>query len=97
MLQPIVKSQPTYFRDSFALKDLLNTLHVPHNASLFTYDAVSMYTNIDTDTCIKRLSDFLLSDATKKKFEHYNAKALIEALKLVMYNNRMKFGDIIAH
>ena len=97
MLQPIVKNQPTYFRDSFALKYELNNLTVPENASLFTYDAVSMYTNIHTETCIQRLSSFLLSDETRKKFSHYPAKALLEALTLVMCNNRMKFGDIIAH
>lgn len=31
------------------------------------------------------------------KFKHYCPKALIEAIELVMKNNRMKFGDIFAH
>ena len=61
ILQPLVKSQAKYFRDSFALKRWLNSLILPANSSLFTYDAVSMYTNIDTEDCIAALSAFLLS------------------------------------
>jgi hypothetical protein len=35
-LQPVVTSQPTYFKDSFDLKCEFNTLVIPSNASLFT-------------------------------------------------------------
>jgi hypothetical protein len=52
-LQPIVKSQPAYFQDSFSLKQELNDLRLPPNASLFTFNAVSMYTNIDIEDFIK--------------------------------------------
>jgi hypothetical protein len=55
VLQLVVTSQPTYFKDSFALKHELNTLVIPHNASLFTYVAVSMYTNIEIDDCLKKI------------------------------------------
>ena len=51
-LQPIAKSQFAYFKDSFTLKLELNDLHLPPNASLITFDAVSMYTNIDAVDCI---------------------------------------------
>ena len=74
--------------------NILDTLHIPHNASLFTYDAISMYTNIDTVDCIDRLSDYLHSPETWFSFKHYTPEALIEAIKLVMCNNRMKFGDV---
>ena len=90
----MVKTQQTYFKDSFALKNILDTLHIPPNASLFTYDAISMYTNIDMEDCINRLSDYLHSPETWFGFKHYTPEALIEAIKLVMCNNRMKFGDI---
>ncbi|KAL3763565.1 hypothetical protein ACHAW5_008108, partial [Stephanodiscus triporus] len=60
-LQPIVKDQALYFKNSAELKtEELESLTLPANASLFTYDAL-----------------------------------LLEALELVMFNNRMRFGDII--
>ena len=93
-LQPMVKTQQTYFKDSFALKNILDTLHIPPNVSLFTYDAISMYTNIDMEDCINRLSDYLHSPETWFSFKHYTPEALIEAIKLVMHNNRMQFGDV---
>ena len=95
MLQPLVKAQATYFKDSFCLKQWLNSLTLPPNSSLFTYDAISMYTNIDTEDCIASLSTFLLSRLQTTKFSHYSPRALIEAIKIVMRNNRMRFGDII--
>jgi len=94
MLQPIVQAQGAYFKDSFALKKLLNALSLIGHYSLVTCDAVSMYTNIGTDQCITRLSSYLLDPATSKEFPHYPPKALVAALKIVMNNNRMKFGDI---
>ena len=71
MLQPIVKAQPTYFKNSFELKQELNKLELPPNASLFTYDAVSMYTNINSEKCISRLSTYLLDASTSDRFKHY--------------------------
>ncbi len=58
-LQPIVRTQFAYFKDTFTLKRELNDLRLPSNASLITFDAVSMYTNINIDDCIERLSEFL--------------------------------------
>lgn len=95
-LQPIVQSQTTYFKNSLELKKQLCTMTLPPNARIFTYDAISMYTNIDTDHCIARLSDFLHSPTTLKKFPHISSPtALVDAITIVMKNNRMKFGDII--
>jgi len=95
MLQPIVKTQPTYFKNSFALKKELDELTLPANASLFTYDAVSMYTNINTEDCISRLEAYLLKPQVYSRFQHYSPRALIDAIKIVMRNNRMRFGDLL--
>jgi hypothetical protein len=94
MLQPIVKEQAAYFKDSFRLKKRLEILAILGHYSLITFDAVSIYTNINTQDCIERLSAYLLDPLTKNKFPHYPPKALVAAIKLVMNNNRMKFGDI---
>ncbi len=69
-LQPIVQRQATYFKDSYALKKMLDKLTLPPNATIFTYDAVSMYTNIDTDDCIDRLTEYLLTPQTNIIFPH---------------------------
>ena len=56
MLQPIASSQPSYFHDSFAFKQLLTPLTLPQGARLFTCNAKSMYTNIPTEPAIKHIS-----------------------------------------
>ena len=96
-LQPIVKAQPTYFKNSFELKQDLDKMVLSPNLrySLFTYDAVAMYVNIPTEECISMLKAFLCDPATYTRFKHYRASALIEAITIVMKNNRMRFGDII--
>ncbi len=53
-----------------------------------------MYPNIDTAQCIERLSNYLTDPNISSKFD-YSPEALIEAIKLVMENNRMRFGDVI--
>ena len=41
-LQPIVKDQALYFKNLAELKSDLEGLTLPHNDSLFTYNAVTM-------------------------------------------------------
>ena len=97
-LQPIVKQQRTYFQDSFELKHLLDELTIlPPSACLFTYDAVSMYTNINTEDCLQRLTDFINNSATTERYPHLRPAALVEALHIVMHNNRMIFGNLFFH
>ena len=87
---------PAYFKDSFELTKILKALNAKRGLSIFSYDVVSIYTNIDTQDFISRLSNFVLGPETIFKYPHYPAKALVEALTLIMKNNRMRFGDIIA-
>jgi hypothetical protein len=53
-----------------------------------------MYIKIDTEDCTAKLSTFLLDVETNENFPHYSPEALISAIKIVMRNNHMKFGDI---
>ena len=92
VLQEFVTTQHTYFKDSFTLKRELNELVLPPNASLFTCDAIAMYPSIVIDDCIDRISTYLLTILLKKDCE-----AIIDAMKIVTYNNRMRFGDLIFH
>ncbi len=51
-LQPIVKGQATYFKNSVDLKKELDKITLPPNTLIIMYDTVSMYTNIRTEKCI---------------------------------------------
>jgi hypothetical protein len=93
-LQPIVKDQAVYLKNSTALKEELERMELPPNASLFTYDAVAMYPSINMAQCISRISEYVSSPEITSKYR-FSSKALIEVLTLVMLNNRMRFGDII--
>ena len=72
---------PSYFRDSFEIKTLLTTLHLPHDAIMCTADATSMYTNIQTTPALHIISQYTC-DNENTTISHYNADALIEALHI---------------
>jgi hypothetical protein len=91
-LQPIARAQPSFFQDSYSLRQSLDTLQLPPNALLFTSDAVAMYTNIKTDPALTTISEYIHAEEGKA-FHHYDANALTEALEIVFRNNLIKFGD----
>jgi len=68
---------------------------MPPNALLFTYDAVLMYTNINTDHCLQILSTHLQKKEIRRKF-NYDSTTLITALEIVLRGNIMKFGSMYA-
>jgi hypothetical protein len=92
-LQKIAKTIPTYIRDSFDLKEQLTELDkLPRNAKLFTADATSMYTNIDTTHAIEKIGEWL------EQYKHelpknFPTEKILEGLNIVMNNNIFKFGD----
>ena len=87
MIQLIVKTMPSYFKDSLALAKLLKNLKMSKKCSIFSLDAISMYTNINTDEFLDHLTKFLLRPSTETRFPHYPAKGLVEALDLVVKKN----------
>ena len=91
-LQSLAKQQILYFRNSFDLRQDLCFSQYPTTAQLFTADAVSMYTNIPTNTAIMFIASHLrmnIPEVCPKQNE-----ALIAALKLVMLNNIFSFGNM---
>ena len=91
MLLPIAKDQPSYFKDSFVLKALLDKLILPPNARLFTADATSMYTNIKTEAALQEIGTFITEH--QAEYPHLDAEAVIAALHLVFKNNIFALGD----
>jgi hypothetical protein len=80
------KKLPTYLKSSFELTDLLKDLpDLPDGARLFTADAVSMYTNINTNQALSVIQCYL--PPTKHN------KAITTALDIIMSHNLFEFGD----
>jgi hypothetical protein len=51
-----------------------------------------MYTNFDIDDSIERIKDYISTILPE-----IEVKAIIEAMDIVICNNRMRFGDLIFH
>ena len=89
-LTPIQKKQPSYFQDSYELKEMLDELSLPPNTLPFTADAESMYTNIKTQPALESISNHI---RTKVRRCPRRKEALIEGMSLVLRNNIFRFGD----
>lgn len=90
---------PSYMKDS---NDLLLRLkdmgRLPPHARLFTMDAVSMYSNINTEHAIEVISAWLDNlDLEGNGIFNYPLAAVKEAMKLVMENNYFEWGDLYFH
>ena len=71
----MAKSMPTYFKDSFALKEILDGLQVRPGTRVFTADATAMYQYIDPEKAIPVVAEYL-------KTLRYNNSFLIMMQKL---------------
>jgi hypothetical protein len=93
-LQKLAKRQQSYFKSSFELKTELTAMVLPPNATIFTADAVSMYTNIHTETALQAICTYLhRNEDMVTELLHIPVNALMEALRLIMTNNIFRFGD----
>ena len=92
MLQPVAQLMPSYIKDLFSFKSLSEEITLPRGSLLWTADAVSMYTNIDTHDALSTICPFLREN--EKRYGHYHAETLISAIEIVMQNSIMKFGDV---
>jgi hypothetical protein len=80
-LKPIVHKLPSYIKSSeHLLKRLKNTNFDPSNVSFFSCNAVSMYTNIDTNHALEVLQPFL---STLPLCARCPANAIITALDIL--------------
>jgi hypothetical protein len=92
-LLPLIKS---YIHNSFQIIEDFKTLEIPENALLFSADAVSMYTNINTDAGITSIKEFLEINKNKisQDFPH---SLFLQVLELVMCKNISFFADTYRH
>lgn len=91
ILQPYAQAVPSYTKSSYELKKKLEQLPpLPPNARLFTTDAVSMYTMIDTDHAIEQLSKYFYRLGGRAQRQ---APMIKQLLDIIMRYNIFKFGD----
>jgi hypothetical protein len=94
-LKPIILQLPSYIESSLALKTQLGRFDLEFdNVLLFSCDAVSMYTNIDTDHALEVIATFL---RTSPLCAAVPSAAVIAGLEIIMQNNIFRFGDTFWH
>jgi hypothetical protein len=98
-LMVVSKKLPNIFHltlsSSFELvHDICAINNVSTTATLFTMDAVAMYTNIETTHALSEINKFLRTDRPDICLnEDINIDALMNALEIIMRHNIFKFGD----
>jgi hypothetical protein len=92
-LLPLIKS---YTRNSIDIITDLRTLTLPKGAAIFSADAKSMYTNIDTELGISTFKDFLQTNQDKIP-ENFPTNLFLTILDTVMRNNIFSFADTYWH
>ena len=92
-LQKVVNLCPGYLKDSQSLIEMLNNLgKLPPTAVIIIADAVSMYTNIDTDHALETLKQWLHLHRYALP-SGFPTTLILKALNLVMRNNVFQFDD----
>jgi hypothetical protein len=88
-LLPLIQS---YTKNSTDVIQDLKNLHLPKDALIFTADAKSMYTNIDTTTGVNTFKEFLTTNSDKLQKE-FPTLLFLRILEIVMRNNIFSFGE----
>ena len=92
----MIHLSPTYLRDSTQVLDELAALSpLPANARLFSIDAVSMYTNIDTEPALSIFTKWLTEFPTE--LTNMKPTLFLPVLKLVMQRNVFQFDNTYWH
>ncbi|CAG2217837.1 unnamed protein product [Mytilus edulis] len=92
-LQPVVKRQNTYTRDTTQILQVIENTVCPHDIILCTYDLGSMYTNMYYNELISAIEN-AYTDMRQSDYEIplINKNYLINILKLVLYTNEFEFA-----
>jgi hypothetical protein len=88
-LLPLVKS---FTKNSFDIIKDLKQLNIPRNALLFSADAKSMYTNIDSATGLLTFQNFFEANANNIS-PNFPTTLFLKILEIVMNNNIFNFSD----
>jgi len=86
-LQVYIRDLYTYLKDSDDLLELLQITPRNSDHDVFTYDVVSMYTSIDTETAVTIIEEFLPRTRL--------SQLLLKGIRLIMKNNFFTFDGKI--
>mmetsp|Transcript_2945 Transcript_2945/g.4409 ORF Transcript_2945/g.4409 Transcript_2945/m.4409 type:complete len:645 (-) Transcript_2945:37-1971(-) len=92
-LQQVANTLTSYLKSSFDLVEIFKTFRLPPNrrCRLFTADATSMYTNIDTEAATQAIHDYIMNNS--HLFPTVPLVPLVEAIDILMNTNVFQFGD----
>jgi hypothetical protein len=97
-LQLICSELPYMLRSSIDLVKTCRTMGVlPACATLFTMDATSMYTNIDTQHALETFKEYFSRQKELLRSCCVDPQALLSALEIVMTCNYFEFGGTLWH
>jgi len=88
-LLPLIRS---YTKNSFEIIKDLKQLNLPSNALLFSADAKSMYTNIDSNTGLLTFQNFFETNAANIP-PNFPVTLFLNILEMIMKNNIFSFSD----
>jgi hypothetical protein len=88
-LLPYVQS---FTKKSISVIQDIKHLQIPDNALLFSADAVSMYTNIDTQQALNSIQDFIRDNAENIP-ENFPTALFLQILETVMTKNIFSFAN----
>lgn len=93
-LQQLCKRLPYVYRSSAMVVERLRRLPaLSPNTRLFTMDARSMYTNIDTPSALTALQHFFATSPFCSHLQPNLQAALLQALSILMAHNVFRFGN----
>ena len=91
-MKELLQLFPSYIKNSTDLIKDLKAINLPKNAKLFTADASSMYTNIDTASGLQAFNN-IFSTYENRISPTFPREFFLTVLELVMNNNLFTFGD----
>lgn len=87
-MHAIVQQQRSYIPDSLSMLKLVETLQLPPDTLLVTYDVVALYPSIPLDTAIRYIRQLLISR------NYPQAEVIVPLLDWVMHNSFVEFDGI---
>jgi hypothetical protein len=97
-LQPIARATNAFVSSSFDFKEKITNLPpLPANTRIFTADAVSMYTNIDTAHALAVHRRIIRRYHRANPLTSMDPHCLMKALTCLMHYNILQFGDTYHH